>query len=69
MTNERIDTNTLTYRDLLDNPALLDRLERLARAERAAVVDEFFLAPLARWFRRVARRANDVAAPEPFAQG
>ena len=69
MTNERIDTNTLTYRDLLDNPALLDRLERQARAERAAVVDEFFLALLARGFRRATRRADDVAAPVPLAQG
>lgn len=69
MTNERIDTNTLTYQDLLDNPALLDRLERQARTERAAVVDEFFLAPVAGWFRRVARRANDVAAPVHLAQG
>lgn len=63
--NERIDTDSLTYQDLLDNPALLERLERQARAERVVVVDQLIIAPAARWFRRAARNANDVAAPVP----
>lgn len=68
-TNVRIDTDSLSYQDLLDNPALLERLERQARAERAAVVDAFFLAPLKAWCRRAARSANEVAAPARWAQG
>lgn len=63
--NERIDTDSLTYQDLLDNPALLERLERQARAERVVVVDQLIIAPAARWFRRAARNAHDVAAPVP----
>jgi len=63
--NERIDTGSLTYQDLLDNPALLERLERQARAERVVVVDQLIIAPAARWFRRATRNANEVAAPVP----
>lgn len=48
MTTKRIDTDNVTYQDLLDNPALLEQLERQARAERAAVVHQVFIAPLKR---------------------
>lgn len=68
-TNARIDTDSLSYQDLLDNPALLERLERQARAERAAVLDQYFLVPLASWFRRAARRAHEVGAPARLPQG
>lgn len=65
MTNERIDTHTLTYEDLLNNPALLDKIERQGHVERAAATRQCVLTPLAEWFRRLGRHADGVRSSAP----
>ena len=46
----------LTYRDVLDNRALLDEALIEARRERARMVHRYLIAPLVRLFERPAVR-------------
>lgn len=46
MTTQQIGTGNITYQDVLANPGLLVQIERLARTERAAAVDRYFVEPV-----------------------
>ena len=53
-----------TYRDLLDNPELMERIVAQARRERAQAVSRLMLAALGRIFAR-----REKADPTPFRIG
>jgi len=59
MTIERIDTTNISYQDLIDRPELLEQLERQARKERAAVVEEMVMSPLS---RLLGRHKDDIGS-------
>lgn len=56
--NRRIDLNDVSYQMLLENPALLEQVERQARRERSQAMHELMVAPVARFFERLPQDAT-----------
>jgi hypothetical protein len=53
MSQNRIDLNDVSYQTLLEDPALLDQIERQARRERSQAMHELMVAPAVRFFERL----------------